>query len=168
MAEPHQVTSSAGPEALRVGAEIPVFVRATGPANWNRYAAVNDEFVAIHMDDAAGRAAGAPGAFGMGNLQWAYLHNLLRDWLGDRGRIVAVSCQLREKNTKGQTVTARGRVTAIRSDLETHSGPETRVDLDVWIEDQDRRPLAKGTATVALPAGASGEPGHLADESVPR
>ena len=166
MAQPHQVTSSAEPEALRVGAEIPVFVRATGPANWNRYAAVNDEFVAIHMDDEAGRAAGAPGAFGMGNLQWAYLHNLLRDWLGDRGRIVAVSCQLREKNTKGQTVTARGRVTAIRGGLES-GGPETRVDLDVWTEDEDRRTLANGTATVAL-AGASGQPGRLADENLPR
>jgi acyl dehydratase len=163
MADPDGGTGSARPEALRVGAEIPAFARTTGPANWNRYAAVNDEFVAIHMDDEAGRAAGAPGAFGMGNLQWAYLHNMLRDWLGDRGRIMAVSCQLREKNTKGQTVTARGRVTAIRS-----GGPQTLIDLDVWTEDQERRTLAKGTATAALLAGPGGEPGHLAGADVRR
>jgi len=42
------------------------------------------------MDDEAGRAAGHPTAIGMGNLQWAYLHNLLRGWLGGRGRIVRV------------------------------------------------------------------------------
>jgi acyl dehydratase len=136
-------------DAVRVGAEIPAFVRTTGPANWNRYAAVNDEFVAIHMDDEAGRAAGAPGAFGMGNLQWAYLHNMLRDWLGDSGRIVSASCQFREKNTKGQTVSARGRVTGVRAGGET-GGPETLVDLEIWTEDTEQRALAKGTATVAL------------------
>ena len=70
---------------LTVGTEIPVFQRATGLQNWNRYAAVNDEFVDIHMDDDAGRAAGFPTAFGMGNLQWSYLHTMLRDWIGDDG-----------------------------------------------------------------------------------
>jgi acyl dehydratase len=128
-----------------VGAEVPTFQRVTGPANWNRYAAVNDEFVAIHMDDEAGRAAGASGAFGMGNLQWAYLHNMLRDWAGDRGRIVSASCQFRSLNTKGQTVTARGRVTAVRAEA-----AQILVDLDIWTEDQARKALAKGSATVAL------------------
>jgi len=68
---------------VAVGDEIPAFT----PNDWlrqlDRYAAVNDEFVPIHMDDEAGRAAGMDGAFGMGNLQWAYLHNVVRDWLGD-------------------------------------------------------------------------------------
>jgi hypothetical protein len=43
--------------AAKVGDELPPFVRTTGFDNWNRYAAVNDEFVPIHMDDDAGRAA---------------------------------------------------------------------------------------------------------------
>lgn len=137
-------------DGVRVGAEIPAFVRTTGPANWNRYAAVNDEFVGIHMDDEQGRAAGAPGAFGMGNLQWAYLHNMLRDWLGDSGRIVAASCQFREKNTKGQTVSARGRVTGVRTGDADSGGRETLVDLEIWTEDTEARALARGTATVAL------------------
>ena len=71
---------------VKAGEELPPFTRTAGFANWNRYAAVNDEFVPIHMDDEAGRAAGYPTAFGMGNLQWAYLHNLVRDWLGDERR----------------------------------------------------------------------------------
>ncbi len=40
---------------LAVGMEIPEFQRATGLHNWNRYAAVNYEFVDIHMDDEAGQ-----------------------------------------------------------------------------------------------------------------
>ena len=41
------------------------------------------------MDDEAGHDAGYPGAFGMGNLQLAYLHLLLRECLAvSGGRIV--------------------------------------------------------------------------------
>ena len=64
---------------------VPPFVRTTGLANWNRFAAVNDEFIDIHMDDEAARAVGMPGVFGMGNLRVSYLHNLLAGWLGDAG-----------------------------------------------------------------------------------
>jgi hypothetical protein len=32
------------------GQDIPTFMRQTDIMHWNRYAAVNDEFVYIHMD----------------------------------------------------------------------------------------------------------------------
>jgi acyl dehydratase len=133
---------------INVGDELPTFVRTTGFHNWNRYAAVNDEFVPIHMDDEAGQAAGYPSAFGMGNLQWAYLHDLLRQWMGDDGRIVRMSCQFRSANVKGQTITAHGTVTAVRDE-----GDERIVDLDVWTEEQNGTRLAPGTATVAFHVG---------------
>ena len=135
------------PAAVQVGDELPPFRRETGFHNWNRYAAVNDEFVPIHMDDEAGRAAGYPTAFGMGNLQWAYMHNMLREWIGDSGRILSVSCQFRAPNTKGQTVTARGVVTSIR-----HQDGMCHADLDVWTEDQSGSRLAPGTASVVFPS----------------
>jgi acyl dehydratase len=131
---------------LSVGDEIPPFERVTGFANWNRFAAVNDEFVPIHMDDGAGREAGYPTAIGMGNLQWAFLHNVLREWMGDDGRIEEIACQFRAPNTKDQAVTARGRIEAIRPD-----GDRFLVDLTVWTE-MDGVELAPGTATVSLPA----------------
>jgi acyl dehydratase len=129
------------------GDELPTFVRETGLANWNRYAAVNDEFVPIHMDDEAGRAAGYPTAFGMGNLQWSYLHNLVRDWLGEDGAIVSIKCQFRAANTKGQIVTAKGVVAAVHTD-----DGRRFADLEVWTEDQDGKKLAPGTAVVELGA----------------
>ncbi|WP_236792028.1 MaoC/PaaZ C-terminal domain-containing protein [Amycolatopsis sp. GM8] len=130
---------------VAVGDELEPFVRETGFANWNRYAAVNDEFVPIHMDDEAGRAAGYPTAFGMGNLQWSYLHNLLRAFAGDDGEIVRLSCQFRGPNTKGMTVTAKGVVTAV----DETDGAVTAT-LDVWTEDQNGTKLAPGTAVVRL------------------
>ncbi|MBO0729672.1 MAG: hypothetical protein J2P57_10470 [Acidimicrobiaceae bacterium] len=133
------------PDEIRVGDELPPFSRSPDLHHWNRFAAVNDEFVPIHMDDEAGRAAGYPSAFGMGNLQFAYLHNLLRAWMGDDGRIVELACQFRAANVKGQTVTARGTVTAVRDEI-----AERQVDLEVWIEDQGGTRLAPGTATVVF------------------
>src|SRR6516165_7862954 len=105
-------------KSVTVGEELPPFKRKTGFAIWNRYAAVNDEFVPIHMDDAEGRAAGLPGAIGMGNLQFSYLHNVVRDWLGDAGRITSMSCQFRAPNLRDQVVSACGRVTEVGSSEE--------------------------------------------------
>ncbi|MEO3855875.1 MaoC/PaaZ C-terminal domain-containing protein [Acrocarpospora sp. B8E8] len=130
---------------IEVGQELPAFSRETGFAVWNRYAAVNDEFVPIHMDDEAGRAAGYPSAFGMGNLQWAYLHNAIRDWMGDGGRIAALSCQFRGANTKGMTLTVSGTVTAVRDEDGTRY-----VDLAMTVKDQEGKALAPATATVAF------------------
>ena len=42
---------------LNVGDAMPTWSRQTSFMEWNRYAAVNDEFVPFHMDDEAGRAA---------------------------------------------------------------------------------------------------------------
>jgi hypothetical protein len=131
---------------LTVGWEIPVLQRKTGLHNWNRYAAVNDEFVDIHMDDEAGKTAGYPSAFGMGNLQWSYLHTLLRNWMGENGRIVQLACQFRSANVKGQVLTAHGKVAAVRD-----NGTETLVELEVWIDNDSGQVMAPGTATVGLP-----------------
>jgi len=81
----------------------------------------------------------------MGNLQWAYLHNLLRGWLGDTGRITRLSVQFRAANVKGQTVAARGEVTAVRDE------PEGRVlELKVWTEADHGQTLAPGRASVLI------------------
>lgn len=133
---------------LAVGQEIPSLSRTTGLHNWNRFAAVNDEFVDIHMDDEAGRKAGYPGAFGMGRLQHAYLHMLLDGWLGYENRIVKLAAQNRAPNLKGATLTARGKITAIREGAE-----ETEVDLEVWVEDGEGKVTAPGSATVAIANG---------------
>jgi acyl dehydratase len=130
---------------VKEGDELPRFTRKTGFPAWNRFAAVNDEFVPIHMDDEAAQAAGLPGAIGMGLLQVAYLHNMVRDWLADRGRIVSFSCRFGSPNLKGQVVSARGKVTSV-------SGTEGRVEvgLEIWTEDEAGQRLAPGTCNVIL------------------
>jgi hypothetical protein len=142
------MTTTTGPDLanLSVGDEIPTFSREGNYHAWNRYAAVNYEFVDFHMDDEKGHDAGYPTAIGMGNLQFAYLHVILRNWMGDDGRIAKIGCQFRSPSLRQVVVTAHGRITEIHEE-----GDEVFVDLDVWTENEDGKAQAPGTATVAFP-----------------
>lgn len=133
------------PDDLHIGFELPPFERIGDFASWNRFAAVNDEFVAIHMDDEAGRAAGYPAAFGMGNLQVAYLHCVLREWLGDHGRVTHLAVQFRNPSVRGSLNRARGVIESIEV-----TATETIVGLEVWVEDAAGQRLTPGTATIVI------------------
>ena len=136
------------PTSLEPGAELPGLVRTTGFANWNRYAAVNDEFIDIHMDDDAARAVGMPAAFGMGNLRIAYLHNLVHDWIGDEGDLATFRCEFRGINLKGDTLTCHGTV----------SGHDGRlVSLDLGVRNQDGVETTPASATVVRFEGGVAE-----------
>jgi len=135
-------------EDVKAGDLLPAWSRQTDFMHWNRYAAVNDEFVPFHMDDEAGRAAGnAQGAFGMGNLRYAYLVNALRDWIGESGEIREVGCQYRAINQKNDVLTVVGEVTQ----TEVVNG-ECRVRLRVNVTNQLGEATCPGHAVVVLPA----------------
>jgi acyl dehydratase len=138
------------PRTVVVGQQLDPFVRTTSFENWNRFAAVNDEFVAVHMDDAAGRAAGNPsGAFGMGTLRLSYLMNLLRAFCGETGRVRSIEVRYRDLNRKDDVLTAVGTVAAVRRDE-----GEIQVTVDVDVRNQDGMSTAPGRATVAFPMPA--------------
>jgi acyl dehydratase len=142
------VNNSVSPtfESIDIGDRLPEFVRTTGFAEWNRYAAVNDEFIPIHMDDEAGRAAGnEKGAFGMGNLRLAYLVNMLRQWIGDDGEIRSLSVKYRSMNQKGDELRAVGEVVG----KEMVDGIAL-VYLKVDVIDQNGTSTTPGEATVSL------------------
>jgi hypothetical protein len=139
------------PNALAVGDEVPAFERAGTLHHWNRFAAVNDEFADHHMDDEAGRSEGFSSSFIMAPLEHAYLHAMLRDWIGEEGRIVSVNVRLRSPLLRGRTLTAGGRVTSVSREAD-----EVVVELEVWEEDDQGTRLVPGTATVAFPAGPAG------------
>ena len=134
-------------EDVAVGDALPEWSRKTDFMNWNRYAAVNDEFVYFHMDDEAGRAAlNEQGAFGMGNLRYAYIINALRDWIGDEGEIREVGCQYRAINQKNDVLTVVGSVT------EKHvEDGENRVRVEVNVLNQKGETTCPGHAVVVLP-----------------
>jgi len=134
-------------EDVNIGDELPEWSRTTDFMSWNRYAAVNDEFVYIHMDDEAGRAAlNEQGAFGMGNLRYAYIVNALQSWIGDEAVIREVGCQFRAINQRNDVLTVTGKVT----DKEETDG-EYRLRLDVDVLNQLGERTCPGHAVVVLP-----------------
>lgn len=135
-------------EDVNVGDDIPSFTRQTDFMHWNRYAAVNDEFVYIHMDDEAGKAAAnEQGAFGMGNLRYAYLLNMLREWAGDEADIRELGVQFRAINQKNDVLTCVGTVTE-----KTVEDGQCLVRLDTNVINQDGVATCPGHAVVALPS----------------
>jgi acyl dehydratase len=146
-----------GLSSLRVGTKIPVWQREGTLNHWNRFAAANYEFAGHHMDDEVGRYEGFPGAFIMAPFSHAYLHCMLREWIGDEGdtRIVKVDMRLKNPLFRGRTMTAGGEVTALREE-----GGELFIDLGIWQVDDEGTQLGKGVATVAVPH----EPGLAGSE----
>jgi acyl dehydratase len=133
---------------VQVGDELPAWSRKTDFMHWNRYAAVNDEFVPFHMDDEAGRAAkNEAGAFGMGNLRYAYLANALRDWIGDEAVVREIGCQYRAINQKHDVLTVTGKVV----EKGVVDG-ENQVRLEVNVVNQKGEATCPGHAVVVLPS----------------
>ena len=135
-------------EDVKVGDEVPPFVKQADLMHWNRFAAVNDEFVYIHMDEEAGRNGGnAQGVFGMGNLRWAYLQNMLRNWIGDEAEVREMSAQFRAVNQKHDVLTCTGTITEKKIE-----GKDHLVRLDINVMNQDGKGTTPGYAVVALPS----------------
>ena len=134
-------------DEVAIGDKLPAWSRKTGFAEWNRYAAVNEEFVPFHMDDEAGRRAGnVQGAFGMGNLRYAYIVNALQDWLGEDGLIREVGCQYRAINQKDDVLTVVGEV----AEKSVENG-ENRLRLTINVVNQLGEATCPGHAVVVLP-----------------
>lgn len=119
------------------------FIRASGFDYWNRFAAVNDEFIPIHMDDEAGRKAGYPAAFGMGTLTWSYVHLALHQWFGDRATIRKVDISFRNAVVRGNTVKVEGQISGTR-EVEGR----TEYQVEILISNQDGLTIAPAKATV--------------------
>jgi acyl dehydratase len=130
---------------LTEGDELTPFVRHADLANFNRYAAVNDEFIDFHMDDDAAVAKGFPKAIGMGNLTFAWLHSMLHESLKDRGRILRIATEFRTPVLRGDTVTCRGKILSSEP-----LGDGVVYEVEIWAENQRGERLTKASARIAV------------------
>jgi len=147
---------------IAVGDELAPLVRVTDFPEWNRYAAVNDEFIDVHMSADAAQAAGQPDVFGMGNLRIAYAHNVLHDWLDGRGDVAEFGCQFRGLNFRGDDLTTWGRVTAVEE-----RGGLRCADVELGVRNQAGDETMPASATVVLFDGEARMPDAPAAPAVP-
>jgi acyl dehydratase len=96
-------------------------------------------------DDEGARAEGLPGMIAPGNMSLGMLARLVTDWIGQSGaRLARLGTTYRQPVQPGHTITLNGFV--------THVEPaEKRVEIDVWIENEDAERLVIGTASVEFP-----------------
>ncbi len=96
-------------------------------------------------DDEGARAEGLPGMIAPGNMSLGMLSRLVTDWIGQSGaRLARLGTTYRQPVQPGHTITLNGFV--------THVEPaEKRVEIDVWIENEDAERLVIGTASVEFP-----------------
>jgi len=135
--------------AIEPGLKIPLWSRAGSLDAWNRFAAANNEFAGHHMDDEVGREEGFASAFIMAPFSHAYLHSMLRQWMGELGYIRTVDMRLKNPLLRGRTLTAGGEVTAVRRE-----GDDVVVELDIWQVDDEQTQLGVGSVTVVFPSSA--------------
>ena len=97
------------------------------------------------MDDEGARAEGLPGMIAPGNMSLGMLSRLVTDWIGASGaRLARLGTTYRQPVQPGHTLMLNGFV--------THVEPaEKRVEIDVWIENEDGERLVIGTASVEFP-----------------
>lgn len=133
-------------EDVTVGQEIP---QVSIPLTLQRMvmaAGSNRDFMPLHHNRDAARDAGAEDVFANTFFIQGVFVRTLREWIGLRGVIKKISFQMRGFNLVGQTMTCRGRVTAIH-----RTESENLVELDIWHE-TEHGITTPGKAVVALPS----------------
>jgi len=138
---------------VEAGMEIPPYQKAVTLMELNRFAGANDEFVLIHMDrDYSQKVSRLPDVIVMGNLKYAYLANMMTNWIGEDGTLKRLSAQYRGMDIPGPalstepTMICKGRVTNKYIQDGDHC-----VECEVWTETGEGQVTTPGSATVILP-----------------
>jgi hydroxyacyl-ACP dehydratase HTD2-like protein with hotdog domain len=139
---------------IEVGTEIPPYQRVVTLMELNRYAGANEEFVLIHMDrDYSQKVARLPDVIVMGNLKYAYLSNMMINWIGEEGTLKKLSAQYRGMDIPGPalssepTMICKGKVTNKYVQDGDHY-----VECEVWTETGEGQVTTPGSAIAILPA----------------
>jgi len=108
------------------------------------YAAASGDPNPMHTDDEFARSAGYPGVFAHGMLSMGWLGQLLTE-AGGVGSILRFRTRFAKLTWPGETITCRGRVTAVRD-----QDRKRLIDCDVWTENQEGERKLVGSALLVL------------------
>ena len=138
---------------VEVGMEITPYQRVVTLMELNRFAGANDEFVLIHMDrDYSQKVSRLPDVIVMGNLKYAYLANMMTNWIGEAGTMKRLSAQYRGMDIPGPalssepTMICKGKVTKKYVQDGDHY-----VECEVWTETREGQVTTPGSAIAILP-----------------
>ncbi len=137
-------------EDVEVGTEIPPLMKTATIEQLVRWAAATGNFGRIHYDTGLAKSTGLSGPSINGGLKFAWLGQLLSDWVGESGTIKSYGCSHRGIEFPGDTITYKGMV--VRKNVE---GDENRVECEIWSESVRGKKTTQGNAVVVLPSKTS-------------
>jgi hypothetical protein len=101
----------------------------------------------VHWEPEFALKVGAPGAYDYGPERCSWLSHYVTNWIGDDGRLVKLSSQIRRHNPEGDTLYVNGEVTK-----KTEADGRKLVELSLVAENQDGERSAHGYAVAELPS----------------
>lgn len=112
---------------------------------------VPDVVERVHWTEALARKTGNPAPYDYGAQRFAWLCQLMTNWMGDDGFLRRFRIELRQFNYVGDTTWCKGKVVEKLEDNSQHL-----VRCEVWCQDQRGRVTAQGETLVALPSRRGG------------
>ena len=97
--------------AMPVGSMLPVVTRRASTVQIFRYSAATWNTHRIHYDQDYAAAEGYPGVLVQSHLHGAFLVQYCTNWMGPRGRLLALSLSVRRYAVAGQELTLAGEIT---------------------------------------------------------
>jgi acyl dehydratase len=135
-------------EDVEVGTELPPLQKEPTTTTLVRWAGASGDYAVIHFDkDLAMERGFSEGVIIHGKLKFAWLGQLVTDWIGTKGSVKKMTCQYRGQDRPGDIITCRGEV----SNKYVEDG-EHYVECRIWTENQKGVTSTPGTATVVLPS----------------
>jgi len=110
-----------------------------------KYAGASGDYNLIHTDDETARSVGLDGVIAHGMLSMGFLGQYLTQLAGPEN-IRRLKVRFRKMVRPGDTLTCKGRVTAIREE-----GSEKRALLEIWAENQHGEAVTSGEGEVIIP-----------------
>lgn len=128
---------------VHVGDELPALVK--GPITRQHlveWCGAENDYYPLHYDERLAQTMGLAAPPVQGTLKYALMARLVERWLGDDGILLVIAAQYRGVDFEGDTLTVRGRVTAVNDD--------GTVALEVWIDNQRGECTTRGEAVVRI------------------
>jgi len=145
-------------EDVEVDSEITPLPKVATTRMLVKFAGASGDFNPLHYEDAYAEFQGVGKPLVHGQLQRAWLIQLITDWIGEQGTLKKFSCQFRgmayprpmkslTEPHEGETWWCKGKVTK-----KYVEGDEHRVECEIWVENGKGENTTPGTAAVVLPS----------------
>ena len=133
-------------QELKEGRALPTLTK--GPVTRQmlvEWCAAENDYYYLHYDERVAEEMKLPGPPIQGTFRYALLGQLIRHWSGGKALIERIGVSYRGLDLEGDTISACGRISGLEE-----VGEGTRVDLELWIENQKGDKSTEGTATVLV------------------